>query len=108
MSAATADLATLIKSFFTRHLAAEYNASGHTIRSYRDTFRLFLRHVADTTGRRVAHLSLQDLTPDAILSFLDYLEQGRSNSRRYSKCEAGRPALLLLLCRRPGTSQPYR
>ena len=80
MSAAAADLATLIKSFFTRHLAAEYNASGHTIRSYRDTFRLFLRHVAETTGRRVARLSLQDLTPAAILSFLDYLEQGRSNS----------------------------
>lgn len=80
MSAAAADLGTLIKSFFTRHLAAEYNASGHTIRSYRDTFRLFLRHVAAATGRTVARLSLQDLTPATILSFLDYLEQARSNS----------------------------
>ena len=50
MSAAAADLGTLIKSFFTRHLAAEYNASGHTIRSYRDTFRSSLRHVAAATG----------------------------------------------------------
>ena len=80
MSAVAADLATLVTSFFTRHLAAERNVSGHTIRSYRDTFRLFLRRVADATGRQVARLTLQDLTPDAILSFLDYLEQERSNS----------------------------
>lgn len=80
MSAAAADLATLVTSFFTRHLAAERNASGHTIRSYRDTFRLFLHHVAEATGRRVARLSLHDLTPGAILSFLDYLEQERGNA----------------------------
>ena len=80
MSAVAPDLATLVTSFFTRHLAAQRNASGHTIRSYRDTFRLFLRHVADAAGRQVARLTLQDLTPDAILSFLDYLEQKRGNS----------------------------
>ena len=79
MSAIAPALATLVMSFFTRHLAAERNASGHTIRSYRDTFRLFLRHVAEATGRKVARLSLQDLTPGAILNFLDHLEQGRSN-----------------------------
>jgi integrase/recombinase XerD len=80
MSAEGADLPTLVTAFFTRHLAAERNASGHTIRSYRDTFRLFLRHVAEATKRRVVHLALQDITPGAILSFLDYLEQERSNS----------------------------
>lgn len=80
MSTVTADLASLVTSFFTRHLAAELNASGHTIRSYRDTFRLFLRHLAQATGRRVVQLTLQDLTPAAILKFLDYLEEGRRNS----------------------------
>ena len=80
MSAAAADLATLLTSFFTRHLAAELNASGHTIRSYRDTFRLFLRHVSEATSRRIAQLTLQDFTPAAILSFLNYLEKERGNS----------------------------
>jgi site-specific recombinase XerD len=80
MSAGSIQLATLVTSFFTRHLAAELNASGHTIRSYRDTFRLFLRHAAAATGRQVTQLTLDDLTPQAILSFLDYLEKERNNS----------------------------
>jgi site-specific recombinase XerD len=80
MSAASVQMATLVTSFFTRHLAAELNASGHTVRSYRDTFRLLLRHVAGVTGKRVAQLTLDDLGPEAILSFLDYLEQERTNS----------------------------
>ena len=91
MTAVTTNLASLVTSFFTRHLAAERNASGHTIRSYRDTFRLFLRHVAETTSQRVARLSLQDLTPGAILRFLDYLEQERNN------CIATRNARLAAL-----------
>jgi len=80
MSGGSSQLSILVTSFFTRHLAATLNASGHTIRSYRDTFRLFLRHVADAAGRRVSQLTLNDLTPAAVLSFLDYLEQERSNS----------------------------
>jgi len=80
MSAGNTQLAILVTSFFTRHLAAELNASGHTIRSYRDTFRLFLLHVATATGRRVTQLTLDDLKPEAILRFLDYLEQERTNS----------------------------
>lgn len=80
MSNGRTELAALVTSFFTRHLAAELNASSHTIRSYRDTFHLFLRHITAATGRRVTHLTLDDLTPDAILRFLDYLEQERSNA----------------------------
>jgi site-specific recombinase XerD len=80
MSAGSTQLATLVTSFFTRHLAAELNASGHTIRSYRDTFRLFLRHVAEANDRQVAQLTLDDLTPEVILRFLNYLEHERKNS----------------------------
>jgi integrase/recombinase XerD len=80
MSVGSTQLATLVTGFFTRHLAAELNASGHTIRSYRDTFRLLLCHVAAATDRQVTQLTLDHLTPEAILRFLDYLEQERSNS----------------------------
>ena len=73
-------LADLVTSFFTRHLAAELDASGHTIASYRDTFRFFLRYIAESQSRRVSQLALDDITPEAILTFLEYLEIERGNS----------------------------
>ncbi len=75
-------LATLVTSFFTGHLAAERDVSGHTITSYRDTFRRLLRHVAEQVGRPVARLDIADLDPKHILAFLDHLEQDRGNSVR--------------------------
>lgn len=82
MSAAPSSLADLITAFFTRHLAAELNASPHTITSYRDTFRLLLVHVADARGHQVSRLTLDDFGPDTILRFLEFLEQQRGNSVR--------------------------
>ena len=73
-------LAELLTAFFTRYLAAELNASPHTIVSYRDTFRFLLRHLSESTGRQVSQLSHDDFTPDAILTFLDNLERQRHNS----------------------------
>lgn len=82
MTATHTTLATLITSFFTQYLAAERDASGHTIASYRDTFRLLLRYVADQTGRPVARLTIQHLEPSTLLAFLDHLEYDRGNSVR--------------------------
>ena len=74
--------ADLITSFFVRHLAAERAASPHTIASYRDTFCLLLRHLSVKTGRPVVGLVTDDLDPEAILAFLDHLEQQRGNAVR--------------------------
>jgi len=82
MSSGPATLADLVTSFFTRYLGTERDASEHTIISYRDTFRLLLRHVSEQAGRPVARLTVEDLSPERILAFLDYLEQGRDNSIR--------------------------
>ena len=73
-------LAELLTAFFTRHLAAELNASPHTIVSYRDTFRFLLRHLTESTHRQVSQLTYEDFTPEAILAFLDNLERQRHNS----------------------------
>jgi site-specific recombinase XerD len=73
-------LAELVTGFFTRHLAAELNASPHTIASYRDTFRFLLRHLAESTRRKVSQLTYEDFTPDGILAFLEHLERERHNS----------------------------
>ena len=70
----------LVTSFFTRHLAAELDASEHTIASYRDAFCLLLQYVVQSTRRPVTALTVDDLDPDRILDFLVYLEQDRNNS----------------------------
>jgi site-specific recombinase XerD len=54
-------LPPLLRAFFYEWLVQQRNASGHTVRSYRDTWRLFLRFVARRYNRTVAQLRLEDL-----------------------------------------------
>jgi len=82
MTTPCATLAALVTSFFTNHLAAERDASGHTVASYRDTFRLLLCHVAGQRSCPVARLTVEDFEPPRILAFLEHLEHERGNSVR--------------------------
>lgn len=75
-------LAPHVQAFFTQHLCQQKQASPQTIASYRDTFRLFLTFVKDTTGREPAALQLSDLDAPLVLQFLDYLEHHRGNTVR--------------------------
>jgi site-specific recombinase XerD len=74
------DLAPLLQGFFTERLMHQRQASPHTIRSYRDTFKLLLRFVYQTTGRHPAQLGLADLDAGTVTRFLQSLEVGRGNS----------------------------
>ena len=74
--------ARLVQQFFTTYLVQQRNVSPHTVASYRDTFRLLLRYVADRQGTRPAHLQLADFNAAVILAFLDALEQQRGNAPR--------------------------
>ena len=49
----------------------------HTIRSYRDTWRLFLRFSSERRRRTVNSLSIEDLDETLVLAFLDYGERER-------------------------------
>ena len=52
----------LLHAFFYERLVQQRNVSAHTVRSYRDTWRLFLRRVAARHKRAVAQLTLAELT----------------------------------------------
>ena len=56
----------LLRSFFQVWLAEQRNASIHTIRSYRDTWRLFLRFLAERKHCEVAQIKLADLTASEV------------------------------------------
>lgn len=78
----TPSLGTLVQSFFTDHLPVQKGLRLGSIRSYRDTIRLFLCFVTEQRGRRIATLALDDLTFERSLAFLRHLEQERGNSVR--------------------------
>lgn len=77
--ASTTALARAIRVFFADYLPRVRGASPHTVRSYRDAFALLLRFLAEHRGRPVVLLDFGDLDPDAVLAFLDHLEQTRRN-----------------------------
>lgn len=75
-------LAPILESFFTERLITLRRASGHTVASYRDTFRLLLGFAQDQTGKAPCQLQLTDLDAALIGAFLDHLEHERHNSVR--------------------------
>lgn len=48
----------LMRAFFYEWLVEQRNASIHTVRSYRDTWRLFLRFVAQRAEKKGARTTL--------------------------------------------------
>jgi site-specific recombinase XerD len=71
-----------LQRFFRDYLLTQRNVSLATIAAYRDTFRLLFRYLSKTHPGRCAMFSLEILTPDTILRFLDHLEQKRGNCIR--------------------------
>lgn len=72
-------LGTLLASFFVDHLAVQKGLRPATIRSYRDTLRLFLTFVATDVRRPITRLSIADLGFERVLGFLHHLETTRHN-----------------------------
>lgn len=77
---------SLLHSFFHEWLAESRNASVHTIRSYRDTWRLFLRFVAERKRKEVAEIKLADLTASEVSAFLGHAEHDRMGTIGTRNC----------------------
>ena len=78
----TPNLAGHLQRFFTGRLLGQLGASPHTVASYRDTFRLFLKFAANHYRRQVSNLNVEDLNAKLVSTFLKHLEQDRRNSVR--------------------------
>ena len=75
-------IAPTLQAFFTDRMTRQMQASPRTIASYRDTLRLLLCFVQETTGKAPSSLDWDDLDETLISSFLSHLEQDRHNSAR--------------------------
>lgn len=69
-----------VHSFFQDYLARQRDLSAHTVLSYRDTLKLFLRFASRHLRKPVVDLSVDLLDVDLVLAFLDHLEVERKNS----------------------------
>lgn len=69
----TADFAAHLTEFLSHYLPELKNISTNTISSYCDAFRLFLGYCQDVEGMRIEKLSIDDLTPELVDHFLQWL-----------------------------------
>ncbi len=68
----------LIQSFFT-HRHQQHGLSSLTRLSYRDTLKLLLQYASKIKKEPVTKLKIEKLTPEFVISFLEYLETERGN-----------------------------
>ena len=75
----TADFSAHLTEFLSHYLPELKNISTNTISSYCDAFRLFLGYCQDVEGMRIEKLSIDDLTPELVDHFLQWLRIERNN-----------------------------
>ena len=75
-------LGSAVRGFFEDYLQCQRGLRMNTVRSYRDSFRLFLIFVAKDIPRPVSRLTLTDLTSERVRRFLKSLEEDRGNHIR--------------------------
>lgn len=75
-------LAPHLTKFLREHLPRERNSSQNTIAGYADTFMLLVRFAAARLKRRPTDLTVEDISPELVLAFLDDIEEHRGNSAR--------------------------
>jgi len=72
-------LSSCLHQFFGQYLPRIKGVSTHTIKAYRDTFKIFLPFAAKYHSVKTDSLTLDHLSSELILAFLDELERGRKN-----------------------------
>jgi site-specific recombinase XerD len=75
-------LAALLQRFFTQRLMQQRQASPHTISSYRDSFRQFLKFVQQRLRKLPSRLTFDEIDAPLIVAFLDDLEKHQGVSVR--------------------------
>lgn len=72
-------LAPVLQEYFTEYLVTQRAMSAATIRTYRDTWTLFLGFLSEATSTPAHQLSISDIDATGVLAFLDHLETRRGN-----------------------------
>jgi integrase/recombinase XerD len=71
-----------LQRFFTERLGAQMKASPNTIISYRDTFRLLLKHATAKLEKAPTDLKVAEIDAELVGGFLVDIESTRGNGAR--------------------------
>ncbi len=107
-------IGAIVHAFLVDHLVVQKGLRRSSVRSYRDTLRLFLSFTAADKRSRITRLALADLTPERVLAFLRHLEESRGNHARtrnqrlaalhtFFDYLASREPEMLIVCQRVAT-----
>lgn len=75
-------LASQLEKFFTVRLIQQRQVSPHTVSSYRDSFRQFLKFASESLGRAPSQIGFEQVDAALVTAFLENLEQTRNVSVR--------------------------
>ena len=67
-----------LREWFTVFMPRQRGVSPHTIAACRHTWNMLLRHVAETRGVPLEHVTFSIIDRDCILEFLDHMRETRS------------------------------
>ena len=73
-------LGSYIRRFLLEHVVADRNLSRNTQRNYRDAIRVLLRFMTERHRIDPADLTAEQVTPEVVREFLQYLVQKRKNA----------------------------
>ena len=72
-------LAPCIRQFFDQYLLHIKGVSPHTVKAYRDAFKLFLPFAAKFYSIKIRSLRVEHLSSELIIAFLEHLQRKRKN-----------------------------
>jgi integrase/recombinase XerD len=78
----TCSLGALLHAFLADELPLQKGLRPSSVKAYRDTLRLFLTFIGTDVPCRLTQITLDALTLDRVLRFLQHLEEERHNHRR--------------------------
>jgi site-specific recombinase XerD len=73
------DFAETLTSFLSDYLPVQRNLSPNTIKSYRDSFKLLLRYLAEREGLPPERVTMAAIDREHVLAFLDRLGDERGS-----------------------------
>lgn len=72
----------LLNLYLTNYLVIQRNMSSNTIRSYKCTFKLFIKYITDVKNIAIRNINFDVIDRETIIDFLDYIEKENNASIR--------------------------